>query len=498
MSADVPSGIPRNGSGDSAPTPSPCAGCAHSGPAVDRRQFLTSASLLSMGGLLAACGDGVLSGPDAFPDFPATAVPLDPRTIPALQQDGGRVVVSQGVSSPVLVERINATTYRGLSLVCPHRGTIVEVQSGGFVCPNHRATFDLDGAWTGGQSTEDLAPVAVRRNADGTLTVGGTPSPAAVSLSAASATFSTTLTSTTPPANQTVAVVNAGGGALKGLQVSLAYTPNQRGGWLSVRLDSDSAPATLTLSAQRGTLPAGEYTATVSVTAPGATTGPQTIAVSLLVRDPASIPSIQLSNTDITFTAASTTIPAAQTVQVTNGGGGTLTGLSAAISYGPGATGWLSAVLGGFTAPTALTLRPTITGLTVGSYSATVVISGVDVAARSLNVTLRVTQGGLVVTIAQWPALATVGGVAGSVGTVNGLPVAVVRSGATSFAAFSMRCPHQGTVISVINAASFRCPNHGALFTATGQLAPNSPQQTDSLARFTVTYTPGAATFTVT
>ena len=498
MAADMPAGSPINGSHQVPQVPAACSACSRSAQGVDRRQFLTSASLLSVGGLLAACGDGVLSGPDAFPDFPATAVPLDPRTIPALQQDGGRVVVSQGLASPVLVERINATTYRGISLVCPHRGTIVDVQSGGFVCPNHRATFDLDGTWTGGQPTVDLPPVAVRRNVDGTLSIGGTPPPAAVSLSAASATFSTTLTSTSPPANQTVAVVNAGGGILKGLQVTLAYAPNQRGGWLSVRLDSDSAPATLTLSAQRGTLPAGEYTATVSVTAPGATTAPQTIAVSFLVQDPASIPSIQLSNTAITFTAASTTIPAAQTVQVTNGGGGTLTGLTVGVSYGPGATGWLSAVLGGFTAPTALTLRPTITGLTVGTYTATVVISGANVAARSLSVTLTVTPGGLVVTIAQWPALATVGGVAGSVGTVNGIPVAVVRSGATSFAAFSMRCPHQGTVISVINASSFRCPNHGALFTATGQLAPNSPQQTDGLARFTVTYTPGAATFTVT
>jgi hypothetical protein len=54
-------------------------------------------------------------------------------------------------------------------------------------------------------------------------------------------------------------------------------------------------------------------------------------------------------------------------------------------------------------------------------------------------VSLTVTAAGLLVTIAAWPALANVGGVAGSVGNVNGGPVAISRLSATSFAA-SFRC----------------------------------------------------------
>ena len=137
-----------------------------------------------------------------------------------------------------------------------------------------------------------------------------------------------------------------------------------------------------------------------------------------------------------------------------------------------------------------------ITGTTtLGAILATYgkIIDGEEVC-----VTLTVTAVGLLVTLAAWPALANVGGVAGSVGNVNGGPVAVTRLSATSFAAFSMRCPHAGTTINVVNnGTSFRCPNHGALFNNTG-VWQSSPQRADNLVPLTVTYAPGAATLTVT
>jgi nitrite reductase/ring-hydroxylating ferredoxin subunit len=146
-----------------------CAGCAR----PDRRQFLASASVLSLGALAtAACGDGVFSGPETIPAFPTASFSFDPRTVSALQQVGGRTVVQNGTTAPVLVERIGASRYRALSLACPHRGTIVEVSGDGFLCPNHGARFAADGTWLSGQATVDLAPVGVRLNADGTLTIG--------------------------------------------------------------------------------------------------------------------------------------------------------------------------------------------------------------------------------------------------------------------------------------------------------------------------------------
>jgi Rieske Fe-S protein len=308
--------------------------------------------------------------------------------------------------------------------------------------------------------------------------------------------FLTTLTGTAP-APQTVAIANDGGGMLGGLAVALTYGSGQRTGWLSMALSQASAPAVLTLSAQRGTLPIGTYSATVSITGAGVSNGAQTLSVSLLVQDPTTPAALQLSSSSVAFTAPIGGTPAAQVVQCNNSGGGLLAGLAATIDYSAGGRGWLTATLNQTTAPAALTVRPTVGTLAAGSYSATITISAIGVASRAITVSLTVTAAGLLVTLAAWPALANVGGVAGSVGNVNGGPVAVTRLSATSFAAFSMRCPHAGTTINVVNGTSFRCPNHGALFNSAG-VWQSSPQRAENLAALTVTYTPGATTLSVT
>jgi len=475
------------------PDSSSCAGCAR----PDRRQFLTSASLLSVGALAAsACGDGVIGAPAAVPSLPATPFRVDLQSIPALQQIGGRAVITVGSDAPVLVERLGATEFRAFGLVCPHRGTIVDVRSDGFRCPNHEARFDLDGRWIGGQPTSDLERVAVRRNADGSLTVGGAVAPPTLVLSQSAVVFAAAVTSATLPA-QLITIANSGGGALTGLTVQLAYGAGQPGGWLAVNLSQANTPATLTLTAQRGTLAVGSYTATVTVGAAAIPNGAQSVTVSLLVQDPSNLPALQLSSTALAFTGSAASAPSAQTVQCVNAGGGAITGLTAAIAYSGPAGDWLSASFNQTAAPAALTVRATPGTLAAGSYGATITVSAPGVGPRTITISLSVAAPGLVVTLAAWPALANVGGVAGSVGNVNGGPVAVSRVSATSFAAFSMRCPHAGTTINVVNGISFRCPNHGALFNSGGQLLPNSPQRTDNLSRLTVVYTPGATSLSV-
>ncbi|MEQ1693002.1 MAG: Rieske 2Fe-2S domain-containing protein, partial [Gemmatimonas sp.] len=269
---------------------------------------------------------------------------------------------------------------------------------------------------------------------------------------------------------------------------------NQSSGWLAATLSTLATPSILTLTVARGTLGAGTYTATVGVSAPGASNEAQTIAVTLIVIDTTTPPAVQLSSATMNFSADVGTTPAAKSVQVINSGAGTIGGLAMTIAYGPGATGWLStSSLSGTSTPSTLTVRPLTAAIPVGTFTATVTVTGAGVASRSLAVTLTVLNSGLAVTISAWPALANVGGVAGSVGTLNFSSVAVVRIGATSFAAFSMTCPHAGTTIQVQNGQSFRCPNHGALWNANGVLLPNSPQRTSSLNALRVTYTPGDA-----
>jgi len=99
----------------------------------------------------------------------------------------------------------------------------------------------------------------------------------------------------------------------------------------------------------------------------------------------------------------------------------------------------------------------------------------------------------LTVTLANFPALSAVGGIARV--TTSGTPVAVVRSDAGSYRAFSMVCPHQGTTIN-INGSGFRCPNHGATFNANG--AWTGGERTSGLFEFKVTSNTSAGTITIT
>ena len=80
-------------------------------------------------------------------------------------------------------------------------------------------------------------------------------------------------------------------------------------------------------------------------------------------------------------------------IGVTNGGTGTLSGLSAAVTYAGGqATGWLAATLDATTAPTTLRLAGTIGTLPIGTYDATVTVGSslAGVASRTVSVTLGV------------------------------------------------------------------------------------------------------------
>lgn len=66
------------------------------------------------------------------------------------------------------------------------------------------------------------------------------------------------------------------------------------------------------------------------------------------------------------------------------------------------------------------------------------------------------------------PELATVGG-AVRVGTLKGVPVAVARTGPSSYAALSLRCPHQGVPVTR-TAQGWTCTAHGSQFEADGDL----------------------------
>ena len=110
-----------------------------------------------------------------------------------------------------------------------------------------------------------------------TQPIGGSPG---ISLSPISLSFSAVQGGASPAA-KTVSVTNIGSGTLSGLSASVSYTNGS--GWLSASLNTATAPATLTVTATTGSLAAGTYNATVSVSSGVASNSPQTVAVSFVI-----------------------------------------------------------------------------------------------------------------------------------------------------------------------------------------------------------------------
>lgn len=87
------------------------------------------------------------------------------------------------------------------------------------------------------------------------------------------------------------------------------------------------------------------------------------------------------------------------------------------------------------------------------------------------------------VQVSNYPALANVGGIAAI--SAGGTPIAVVRTAADTFAAFSMICPHRGCTVN-ISGSAFRCPCHGAQFASNGTWI--GGQRTSNLTSLTTSY----------
>jgi len=102
--------------------------------------------------------------------------------------------------------------------------------------------------------------------------------------------------------------------------------------------------------------------------------------------------------------------------------------------------------------------------------------------------------GTLVVTVSQFAALASVGGVA-RVDGGKGTPVALVRTGAASFTALSLVCTHEGSTVNVTG-TGLLCPNHGARFSNAGVW--QGGQVTTNLRSLPATYDAGAGTVSIT
>lgn len=151
-----------------------CAGCAISAAVVSRRDFVSQATLTAVALALAGCGGTDATGPGSVQQPPVLSVPLVVTlgNFPELARVGGAARVS---SQPPIALARTSSGIVGYSLVCPHQGTVVDINGTNFTwrCPNHGAEFSFDGTFTGGaQQTSSLVRLTVTPDAAGaTVTI---------------------------------------------------------------------------------------------------------------------------------------------------------------------------------------------------------------------------------------------------------------------------------------------------------------------------------------
>ena len=229
-----------------------------------------------------------------------------------------------------------------------------------------------------------------------TIVVTGGSGPT-LSVSPAALSFPLAQGSTTP-LSQSVLINNRGQQA----QTATVSTSTNSGtsGWLSAS-GGGSVPSfsssSVTVTVNPSGLPAGTYTGTVSIAlSPAGQTS--TVAVTATVSSAQQ--RIQVTQTGFRFqTAAGGAAPASQSLEVLNGGAGTLN-FSVAASTLSGGSGWLSVSPSSGTArsttPAVISVNINPTGLAAGDYYGQIQISspGVDNSPQTATVVLNVAAQG--------------------------------------------------------------------------------------------------------
>jgi len=223
------------------------------------------------------------------------------------------------------------------------------------------------------------------------LTVAGPT----LQLGSTSVGFASTAALPVPPLQSTT-LTNIGSSTMTGVLVSgVSYDAGQPTGWLTasapigVTTLAPGAALSIQMNAAPGTLPAGTYTASYTVSASNATNGPLTVNVTFIVAGPP--PTIVMTpGTVMLSMQARAPSTRSTTVQITNGIAGVLSGLAVQAPIYVSNSGWLSATLGSTNTPTVLTLRGSTRTLGAGVYLATVPLSATSAATVPLVVTLEV------------------------------------------------------------------------------------------------------------
>jgi uncharacterized protein (TIGR03437 family) len=191
----------------------------------------------------------------------------------------------------------------------------------------------------------------------------------AVGGSSPAQTVSVTATGATVPINFTVAATTATGGP-----------------WLTATPAGGNTPGSVQVSANAGSLALGQYTGTVTITAPTAGGSPISIPVTLNVVTPQTI-TVTPATLAFSFTLGTSAPLPPQPVQVATTGSAIPLSVTATTKDG---ANWLSVTPTTGTTPATLSVAVTPQILTAGTYTGTVTINSPNATPATVSVTLTV------------------------------------------------------------------------------------------------------------
>jgi len=155
--------------GPTDPVPGACRACGHG---VDRRTFLSAATLAAVVAAFEGCS-GLTSPGGTFGGSYGGPFTITLASYGALATVGGVARVDSGSGAPTALYRTGASSFIALAMICTHQGySPIEITSSGFYCPNHGATYSRTGAPTGGFAQSNLQTFAAVYDASaGTVTI---------------------------------------------------------------------------------------------------------------------------------------------------------------------------------------------------------------------------------------------------------------------------------------------------------------------------------------
>ncbi|MGE0471482.1 MAG: beta strand repeat-containing protein [Nitrospira sp.] len=319
------------------------------------------------------------------------------------------------------------------------------------------------------------------------LTVAPAPVPPAIGTSPTSFSF-TVQRGSGNPATQTLNISNTGGG-------TLTWTASDNAAWLTLSPASGTNNGVMSVTAVTGSLAAGTYNGTITVSAPGARS--TSVPVTFTVAAAPVPPRIGAFPTTLSFTAQQGGgNPGAQTLSISNTGGGTLTWTAS--DNAP----WLTLSQTSGSGNGTITVTAATGSLAAGTFNAMIALSSPGATTIQIPVTFTVASAPTTITLS--PSSLTYTAISGSPNPAS-QSMTVTSNGtwtASDNASWLTLSPTSGsgngTVSASINLGGVPVGTHTAAITVTGGGAVRNVTVTLTVSAASFTISPGSLTFTAT